>query len=499
MDKIPSILNKSFLRNSPKKKNNNDDIGGDATKIKSNILNKNFITLIFIKIKEYKKKYYLSYNYFVKNFLIIFFILFYIIFRIKENKAKITYKLNDKNMIKRIRIGIIIESLKNGGRERQTSLILHYFNKIKIFKLFLFTKTKKQKNEYMIDNNIERIIFNNNLTQLLIKNEIDICIYQSYSAKQIRILNNLKKIKTIIINRSCFLHWIYYKNYYFFRTVYRAYKDAKYIISLIPFENDYLFKKWGINSILMNNFLTYELNSIITSDLSSKIIIMIGRGNDKTKRFDLGIQAMKYIVENITDCEMKIISEVINIQHLYKLVYELNLKNYIKFVGYTPQPKKFYSNASLHIFPTLVESFGNVLTETLSFGIPNILVGLDYVSASSKGTVIIYDDSPISIAKEAIKILIDNNYRKKLGKEARNGMKKFNNKSLLKKWVKIILSIYKGDNYYDILRNQDKKINKENSLKIIKNQVKLLQIRINKFKNISIKDNENFTFMENLN
>ena len=48
------------------------------------------------------------------------------------------------------------------------------------------------------------------------------------------------------------------------------------MISLIPVENDYLFKKWGINSILMDNPTTFDYDSVIPSDLSSKIIIMIG-------------------------------------------------------------------------------------------------------------------------------------------------------------------------------------------------------------------------------
>ena len=155
----------------------------------------------------------------------------------------------------------------------------------------------------------------------------------------------------------------------------------------------------------MNNFIPYEFNSIIPSDLTSKTILMIGRGDDKIKRFDLGIKAMKYIIRNITECKMKIISKVNRIKNLYKLVYELNLQNNIKFVGNTLNPEKFYINASLHIFPTLAEAFPNVLSKTLSYGIPNILVGLDYVSASKEGTVIIYDDSPLSKAKLAIKIL----------------------------------------------------------------------------------------------
>ena len=148
------------------------------------------------------------------------------------------------------------------------------------------------------------------MVQILKENYIDILIYQFYSAPEIEQLNKLSNTKTIFINRSCFLHWIYYNShysYYIFNNIYKAYKHCKYLISLVPFENDYLFKKWGINSILMNNFITYDYNSIKPSDLSSKTILMIGRGDDPIKRFELGINAMSHIINEIPDCEMKII------------------------------------------------------------------------------------------------------------------------------------------------------------------------------------------------
>jgi hypothetical protein len=37
---------------------------------------------------------------------------------------------------------------------------------------------------------------------------------------------------------------------------------------------------------------------------------MIGRGDDKFKRFDLGIKAMKFIVNDIPQSEMKLISNL---------------------------------------------------------------------------------------------------------------------------------------------------------------------------------------------
>ena len=129
--------------------------------------------------------------------------------------------------------------------------------------------------------------------------------------------------------------------------------------------------------------------------------------------------------------------------------------------------------------------FGLVLCETKIYGIPNILLGLNYVSIAKGGTIIIYDDKPESLAKEAIKILKNKRYRKKLGKEARKSMKKFNNDILLLKWVKLILSVYKGDKYFELLRNNSEKISDDEAINIINSQVKFLQMRLPNLRNIT--------------
>ena len=161
-------------------------------------------------------------------------------------------------------------------------------------------------------------------------------------------------------------------------------------------------------------------------------------------------------------------------------------------------PKIYFKNASLHIFPSISESFGLVLSETKIYGIPNILVGIDYISISNGGTIIIYDDSIEAISKESIKILRNDSYRKKLGKEARLIMKNYNNTLILNKWIKLILSIYNGYLYYEKLRNNDKKMSKKKALKIITNQIKILKKRIPIFKNITINDILNLSFLQNL-
>ena len=169
-----------------------------------------------------------------KKILLFLFILV-ILYEYNNKLINIKLKIN----INKINIAIYANSIKNGGVERQTTLILNNFCKVRIFNLYLFTRKNKEKDEYIIDKSIKRIIIKNNLIQALKQNNIDILIYQFYIAKEIVELNKLNKTKTIFINRSCFLHWIYYELYYFFKTVYKAYKKSRYVISLIPFENDY--------------------------------------------------------------------------------------------------------------------------------------------------------------------------------------------------------------------------------------------------------------------
>ena len=289
---------------------------------------------------------------------------------------------------KKINLGIYTFGMKNGGRARLTSILINYLNNLKVFKIFLFTILNKQDKEYLIPKDIKRMAIKNNLNYLnkiISKSKIDILIYNLNNDREINYLNTKTIPKIIYYQHTSFFYMLYY-NYTSFLSLYKEYQKSKYIVSLVPIENNYIFKYWGISSYLMNNFVTYEYNSVIPSNLMSNTILMIGRGNDKYKRFILGVKAMEYIKMQNISCEMKIIS---NMNYdLQNQIYNLNLEEHIKFIGFTLIPEVYFENASLHIFPSISESFGLVLSETKIYGIPNILVGLDYVQISKGGTII---------------------------------------------------------------------------------------------------------------
>ena len=424
----------------------------------------------------------------IKNFifLILLFLLFFYSFILKINYDILninylaianTFNLTiiNKNN-KKIKLAVYAFCIKNGGRARVTSLLINYLIKIKLFELFLFTKIEKEENEYKIPQNIPRIIIRDNIIKIIKKKRIDILIYQLSFYDEIKLLNNYTQFKNL------------YKNY----------RNSKYVVSIVPLENDYIFKKWGINSILMNNFITYDYKKIISSNLLSKTILMLGRADAKKKRFHIGINAMEYIINEIPQCKMLIISEFKGLNKLINLIDNLNLKNNIIFNGYTSMPEIYFKNISLNIFPSISEAFPMVICETEIYGIPNIIIGIDYITVTEKGIEIIYDDIPEVLAIKSMNLLKNYEYRKILGIEGRKNMKRFNNDLLLIKWIKLILSIYNGEIYFEMLKRSEKQMTKNNSLYILNNQINLLKTRKSNFKNISISDFENFNFMENL-
>jgi hypothetical protein len=104
----------------------------------------------------------------------------------------------------------------------------------------------------------------------------------------------------------------------------------------------------------------------------------------------------------------------------------------------------------------------------------------------------------LSLARIGVKILKNKKYKKKLGRAARNSMKKFNNWLILKRWIKVILSIYNGKEDYKKLRNEDKKMLDKDAINLIEKQINLLKQRKTKFINLTLKDIENLTFIQNL-
>lgn len=179
------------------------------------------------------------------------------------------------------------------------------------------------------------------------------------------------------------------------------------------------------------------------SKLDNKNLISVGRLS-KEKGFDDLLRLFKKVSVKHPDWKLNIIGDGMEKNSLLELASELKLGDKVVFHGY--QNKDYINeqllNSSIFVMTSHTESFGLVLIEAMSHGIPC----LSYTSAQGANEIIDNEKNGYLISDrneqemiDKIDLLIENEkLRKKLGKEARNKSKEYSGEVVLEKWSKLI-------------------------------------------------------------
>ena len=109
------------------------------------------------------------------------------------------------------------------------------------------------------------------------------------------------------------------------------------------------------------------------SKLKNKNIISVGR-LEKVKAFDELIKIFKTVHEKNPDWTLSIVGSGSEYDNLNNLINELNLKDSVKLLGNKDKDElnKLYSETSIYVMTSIEESFGLVLLEAASHGLPII-------------------------------------------------------------------------------------------------------------------------------
>ena len=130
--------------------------------------------------------------------------------------------------------------------------------------------------------------------------------------------------------------------------------------------------------------------------------------------------------------------------NLLDLAKELKLGDKVIFHGY--QNKEYINellqDSSIYVMTSYTESFGLVLIEAMSYGIPCI----SYTSAQGANEIIsdgidgylIENRNEDEMIDKISTLISDEKLRKKLGKNAKVNSRNFSGDNVLKKWTKII-------------------------------------------------------------
>ncbi len=105
--------------------------------------------------------------------------------------------------------------------------------------------------------------------------------------------------------------------------------------------------------------------------LDNKNIISVGRLS-KEKGFASLIKVMKYVTEKDKSIKLTICGDGVEKKNLEYLIDKYHLKDNVKLTGYLQHKdiEKHYEKSSLYVMTSYEESFGLVLIEAMSYGIP---------------------------------------------------------------------------------------------------------------------------------
>lgn len=218
-------------------------------------------------------------------------------------------------------------------------------------------------------------------------------------------------------------------------------KKLDYVVNVSMELCKYYKKYLGDNSIYIPNCLDSIPSKL--SKLDSKNIIAVGRLS-KEKGFDDLLRLFKKISMKYQDWRLNIIGDGMEKNNLLKLTKELKLGDKVIFHGY--QNKEYINellmDSSIYVMTSHTESFGLVLIEAMSFGIPCVAYdsaqGANEIITNEVDGYLIKNRNEEEMINRITQMIDDEKLRNKIGKNARQKSKNFSGKVVLEKWIEII-------------------------------------------------------------
>ena len=365
---------------------------------------------------------------------------------------------NKKNIEKIKTIGIYYNRLYNGGVEWVISLLSYIFG-AKGYNVIIFLEEITDDDYDIHPNSVKVLIPKDNTKrytawkEAIDKYDIDTVIYNDWLNESIRYDSIF--IKHVGIPLVTSTHGI-------FSTTYWQSSHINYILVQSSFMRlaDAVITLSGADSIFYNtmgakrayyiqNPITFDSKELEISKLNNKNILWLGRFDMIQKKPLAAIEAFAKVVKTIPDAKFIIVGNAETKEEdniVYSKIKELKIEKNCELVGFTKNVLPYILNSSVHIMTSRFEGFPMVLGEVKSHGVPTVMFDLPYLEMlrDSKGIITVEQGNTDALAIELIKVLTDDDYRLKLGKEAKESLEPFLEYDTASAWEKVFDDIVNG-------------------------------------------------------
>ena len=349
---------------------------------------------------------------------------------------------------RKLKIAFVYSSLYANGIARFISVAANYFVKTGKYEVYIITE-KSYRNDYKIDKNIHRIIAKNRtITKDMTKDlDIDFFILQNVSGRGT--ISFYRSIGKFVIGM---FHGLFMSGMFHGKVEgYKTWKNFDYLDAFvfIGYDDYFYYKKLGFeNEIFIPNFYTFEPDKIKSSKLKGHNIVMLGRAADKIKGVIYAIKTMPYIIKEVPDAKLILLSSSSSIQFLRDLARELKVERNIDFNYYTEDISSVFYDSSVLLYTSLSEAFPLAMVEGKAHGLPVVAFDVACSPPYQSGVINVDMLDCEALAKETVKVLKDEEYRHKMGREAKLSLNQFNNAETEKMWEKLFKSLLKGKKYF---------------------------------------------------
>ena len=353
-----------------------------------------------------------------------------------------------------MKIAFIISSLGSGGAERVLSLMANYWSQ-KNYSIIVLTldnltpfyaledgikleKLSLLKNSISvfsaIANNIKRI---NIIRKKLIEIDPDIVISFMTETNIISTIGCRIINKPIIIAERTNYNLLKSQVWISLRKIVYRFSNALIVQTRYDKEK---YNRLADTFIINNPLKVKETN--LNNSREENTILAVGR-LDKLKGFDRLIKAYSNLGQK--DWKLAIIGEGSERNNLEKLIFDLNLEDYISMPGRTKLIDKWYQKSSIFVLSSRIEGFPNVLCEAMAYGCAcvsfNCIAGPNEIITDKVDGYLVKNGDINALTKKMDFLINNPEERRRIGKEAMKISERLNIDSIMSKWDKIIEKI----------------------------------------------------------
>lgn len=180
-----------------------------------------------------------------------------------------------------------------------------------------------------------------------------------------------------------------------------------------------------------------------TSSLEEKRLISVGRLSKEKGFIDL-LKVYKQVLKTNPDWVLDIIGDGAERKSLEEYISKNNLEGKVTLHGFQGKDyiDKILHKSSIYVMTSFTESFGIVLIEAMSHGVPCIAFssaeGAREIINSGENGYLIKNRNHSAMIKKINDLINDYDERVRLGKSARRGIKKFTSDVVKEEWITLI-------------------------------------------------------------